>query len=60
MSCPKLNWSLCAVDAPGDEPYVPSLFQMREYCGTESHIKCPLYLGYHLHRHQCHDGAAVC
>jgi len=60
MGCPKLNWSLCAVDAPGNGPYLPSVFQMREYCRTESHIKCPLFLGYHLHRHLCHEKAATC
>lgn len=27
-----------------DRPYVPSLFELVEYCKTVDHKKCPLYL----------------
>lgn len=27
-----------------DKPYVPSLFELGEYCKTTDHRKCPLYL----------------
>lgn len=29
----------------GGKPYVPSIFELGEYCRTNSHGKCPLYLG---------------
>lgn len=27
-----------------DKPYVPSLFELGEYCKTTDHRKCPFYL----------------
>ena len=27
-----------------DKPYVPSLFELMEYCKTIDHRKCPFYL----------------
>ena len=43
MKCPHLQkWvvSVCKADA---DPYVPSNFQLHEYCRTKRHNKCPLY-----------------
>ncbi len=33
-----------AVCAALDIPYVPSLFEVGEYCKKDDHRKCPLYL----------------
>ena len=30
----------------GGKPYVPSLFELEEYCKTESHKKCPFIKEY--------------
>lgn len=27
-----------------EKPYVPSLFELEEYCRTNEHRKCPFYL----------------
>jgi hypothetical protein len=45
MKCTHLiaNGSISACSAL-DRPYVPSLFELGEYCKTVDHKKCPLYL----------------
>lgn len=45
MKCPHLvSLMVCSCKA-GDRPYVPSLFELDEYCRTERHSRCPFYLG---------------
>lgn len=44
MKCPHLiKWVISSCKAV-DRPYVPSLFELEEYCRTRSHRKCPFYL----------------
>jgi hypothetical protein len=44
MKCPHLlKWSISSCKAL-DKPYVPSLFELEEYCRTKDHRKCPFYL----------------
>ncbi|MHB8883333.1 MAG: hypothetical protein ACYC69_17720 [Thermodesulfovibrionales bacterium] len=44
MKCPHLiTCSVAACKATG-KPYVPSLFELDEYCRTHSHSRCPFYL----------------
>ena len=44
MKCPHLlKWSVWSCKAL-DKPYVPSLFELEEYCRTKEHRKCPFYL----------------
>ena len=44
MKCPHLlKWSISSCKALG-KPYVPSLFELEEYCRTKEHRKCPFYL----------------
>lgn len=44
MKCPYLiNCSVEACKAT-DKPYMPSLFELDEYCRTLSHSKCPFFL----------------
>ena len=45
MSCPHLlNWtvSYCRAD---DKPYIPSIYELQEYCTIGAHERCPLYIG---------------
>jgi len=43
MKCPQLNhWSVAACKIL-DEIYVPSEFQLQEYCRSKKHKKCPFY-----------------
>ena len=45
MKCPHLiKWVISSCKAL-DRPYVPSLFELEEYCRTKGHRKCPFYLG---------------
>lgn len=45
MKCPQLvSLAVCSCKA-GDRPYVPSLFELDEYCRTARHSRCPYYLG---------------
>jgi len=41
-------------------PYVPSSFEIEEYCKTERHRICPLYLTYEGGKleQECHEKAA--
>ncbi len=47
MKCPNLvewvDWVILLCKA-GERPYVPSLFELEEYCNTENHKKCPFIL----------------
>ena len=44
MKCPHLlKWVIPTCRAL-DKPYVPSLFELEEYCRTESYRKCPFCL----------------
>jgi hypothetical protein len=44
MKCPHLmKWVITSCKAP-DKPYMPSLFELEEYCSTKDHRKCPFYL----------------
>lgn len=49
MQCPNLvewvDWVILLCKA-GEIPYVPSLFELEEYCKTESHKKCPFIKEY--------------
>ena len=44
MKCPHLRPWLIATCKVEDKMYVPSVFQLQEYCKTKSHKKCPLFL----------------
>ncbi len=45
MKCPHLiKWMITSCKAAGNRPYVPSLFELKEYCSTTSHRKCPFYM----------------
>ncbi len=45
MKCPHLIcWVISSCKA-GDKPYVPSIFELNEYCNGLQHAKCPLYRG---------------
>ncbi len=45
MRCPNLltwTFSSCIAD---DTPYVPSIYELREFCNNKRHRRCPLYTG---------------
>jgi hypothetical protein len=44
MKCPHLIKRLIVSCKAFDAPYVPSLFEIQEYCRTKDHRKCPFYL----------------
>jgi hypothetical protein len=46
MKCPYLEkWVVSVCKAEGDTyTYVPSNFELQEYCRTKAHKKCPLFL----------------
>lgn len=42
MKCPHLlKWMVSCEALEG--PYVPSMFELEEYCRTRSHMKCPFF-----------------
>ncbi len=45
--CPFLDGrkSHCNADA---SPYIPTMFELREYCRKPEHKKCPFYLNLHV------------
>ncbi len=44
MQCPNLlKWVISSCKAV-ERPYVPSLFELEEYCSTGDHRKCPFYM----------------
>ena len=44
MKCPHLNLWLVAACRIDDTVYVPSSFQLQEYCKKKSHKKCPFFM----------------
>ncbi|MCL4475998.1 MAG: hypothetical protein M1508_07210 [Nitrospirae bacterium] len=43
MKCPQLNRRPVAACKVLDGTYVPSEFQLQEYCKSKKHKKCPFY-----------------
>jgi hypothetical protein len=44
MKCPHLiKWVVSSCKAP-EKTYIPSPFELEEYCMTKEHRKCPFYL----------------
>jgi hypothetical protein len=47
--CPNLDewtgWVILVCNA-GEKPYVPSVFELNEYCRKKCFFKCPFYAGY--------------
>ncbi|OGW27439.1 MAG: hypothetical protein A2X59_07275 [Nitrospirae bacterium GWC2_42_7] len=44
MKCPHLiKWVIASCKAL-DKPYIPSIFELDEYCRTKDHRKCPFFL----------------
>ncbi|GBE02858.1 hypothetical protein BMS3Bbin06_00056 [bacterium BMS3Bbin06] len=43
MRCPFLRDCIVSSCRAGDTPYIPSLFQLQEYCKNKDHRKCPFY-----------------
>jgi hypothetical protein len=41
MKCPHLNRWIVATCKIGERIYLPSVFQLEEYCRTKDHKKCP-------------------
>ncbi len=41
MSCPHLNLWRVITCKIGDRIYIPSIYQLREYCETRWHKRCP-------------------
>jgi len=41
LKCPYLTKWLIYTCQAGEDPYVPSLFQLEEYCKSKQHKKCP-------------------
>ncbi len=45
MKCPHLiKRMIASCRAAGNKPYVPSLFELKEYCSTTGHQRCPFYM----------------
>ncbi len=44
MRCPHLVKCVISACKATEISYVPSLFELEEYCKTKSHRKCPFYL----------------
>ena len=45
--CPFLDRTGISFNADA-EPYVPSSFELREYCRKHEHKKCPFFLNLHV------------
>ncbi len=44
MSCPHLfKWTVSSCKAD-DKPYIPSVYELQEYCTVGAHERCPLYV----------------
>ena len=51
--CPHLQkWTVSSCRA-NKKPYVPSIYELEEYCNDEGHERCPLY------KELTHSGAAA-
>ena len=46
MKCPHLTVSAYQTCHSLDRPYLPSPFELHEYCSVIAHRRCPFYLGY--------------
>lgn len=44
MKCPHLNRWIVATCKIEERIYVPSVFQLNEYCKTRGHKKCPFFV----------------
>ncbi|HUO76468.1 MAG TPA: hypothetical protein VMU21_02730 [Thermodesulfovibrionales bacterium] len=44
MKCPHLNRWIVATCKIDDRTYVPSVFQLDEYCKTGGHKRCPFFV----------------
>jgi hypothetical protein len=44
MKCPHLHRWTVATCKIGDRIYVPSVFQLQEYCKTRGHKRCPFFV----------------
>lgn len=44
MKCPHLNRWIIATCKIDDRTYVPSVFQLDEYCKTRGHKRCPFFV----------------
>jgi hypothetical protein len=44
MKCPHLNRWVVATCRVGEKIYVPSVFQLQEYCKTREHKRCPFFV----------------
>jgi hypothetical protein len=44
MKCPKLKQWYVLTCYASNEPYIPSLFQLHEYCKSKDYKKCPFFL----------------
>ena len=44
MRCPHLlDWTVSSCKAD-KKPYVPSIYELQEYCTVREHQRCPLYV----------------
>ncbi|HEB75445.1 MAG TPA: hypothetical protein ENJ04_03740 [Nitrospirae bacterium] len=50
MKCPFLREWMASPCRAGDTPYVPSGFQLTEYCRSTDHRKCPFFSDRHGRR----------
>jgi len=44
MKCPHLNSWIVATCKIDDSTYVPSVFQLNEYCKRRGHKRCPFFV----------------
>ncbi len=59
MKCPHLkSWTIaaCKID---EKMYVPSVFQLEEYCRTRAHKKCPFFVKNISRNREVNNGIAV-
>ena len=42
--CPQLMLMGISSCGAGDLPYVPSIFELEEYCTNTRHARCPFYI----------------
>lgn len=46
MRCPHLKREKATACIALEREYMPSTFELREYCEKKGHKKCPFYLGF--------------
>lgn len=60
MRCPHLlNWTVSSCKAD-DKPYIPSIYELQEYCTVRAHKRCPLYMNVERDGHESLSGAEGC